>query len=77
MLMMMTKGEALRLPHTNSSEKKFKLKSRILEQVLLNEDIQKAWLRLHFEARKQALLQKCKKDKRIMSFRHTIPSYGA
>ena len=37
------KGEALRLLRTNSSENE----SRILEQVLLNEDIQKALLPLH------------------------------
>ena len=76
------KGEAFRLLRTNSSEKKFKTKISHFRESLIERGYPESLITatlsdIKFEGRKQALLQKCKEDKRILSFRHTIPSYGA
>ena len=68
-----TKIEALLLLRTKSSENEFKTKishfrTSLIERGYLESLITATLSDIKFENRKQALLQKCKKDKRILSF---------
>ena len=77
------KGEALRLLSTKSSENEFKTKilhfrASLIERGYPESLITATLSDIKFENRKQALLQKCKEDKRILSFvtqyRPTMPN---